>query len=236
MRPIARSLLGAAFVVLCGLPLEATAASLSVAPTRVALTPDLKSGSIILDNTGSTPTTVQVETFAWTRGNSIEELEPTRGLLAVPAVFNLPAGARQVIRVATREASQDGVEKAYRLVISEVPTATPESDAGVRFALRLSLPVFITPSGARADPSWSLNGNSGEPTLSLRNAGSAHLHVRRLTVTESATGRLLLASESPSYVLPGATQSWSLDIPAFSGTALVQAETNLGGVRVELDG
>jgi len=239
MRPLARRILFAvavAVILLAAWPSPLGAASLSVAPTRVELTPELRSGSIMLDNTGTTPTTVQVETFAWTRGNSIEELEPTRGLLAVPAVFNLPAGARQVIRVATREAGQGGIEQAYRLVISEVPVADAESAAGVRFALRLSLPVFITPAGARAAPRWSLGREAGGRSLSVRNDGDAHLHVRRLTVTEKTTGRLLLASDSPRYVLPGAAQSWAFDGPAVSGPALVEADTNLGGLTLEIDG
>lgn len=236
MHPIARRLVGAVVLLLCSWPGTALATSLSVAPTRVELTHDLRSGSILLDNTGTTPTTVQVETFAWTRGNSIEELEPTRGLLAVPAVFNLPAGARQVIRVATRETAPTDRERAYRLVISEVPLAEPESAAGVRFALRLSLPVFITPQGARAVPSWSLGRASAGSALNLRNDGNAHLHVRRLTVTDRATGRVLLTTESPTYVLPGASQSWTLAVPQFTGAALIEADTNLGGLSVELDG
>lgn len=219
-------------LVLCGWPADAGASSLSVAPTRVELTPDARSGSITLDNTGPVATTVQVETFAWTRGNSIEELEPTRGLLAVPAVFNLPAGGRQVIRVAPREPAAADRETTYRLVITEVPIATADTAMGVRFALRLSLPVFITPQGARAEPRWSLRGGR---SIEVRNDGTAHLHVRRLVIRDRATGRARAEIEQPSYVLAGAAHRWEIATPA-EGAVTVEAATNLGDLTFDLDG
>jgi fimbrial chaperone protein len=236
MRLHARTLALALAMLCCGLAGEAFATSLSVAPTRVELTPTARSGSIILENTGDQATTVQVETFAWTRGHTVEALEPTRGLLAVPAVFVLPAGERQVIRVATREAAPGDVESAYRLLITEVPTETPDTATGIRFALRLSLPVFITPPRAKAEASWSLRRGAGGRTLDVQNSGNAHLHVRSLTVKDKATGRLLAELEQPSYVLAGASHSWPDLIPATVGAVVVDAQTNLGSLTLDLEG
>ena len=186
-------------------PWPAVATSLNVAPTRIDLGPDARSGSVTLDNTGEGATTVQVETFAWRQGNSVAELEPTRGLLAVPAVFNLERGARQVIRVATRAPVSTEVETAYRLVITEVPVAGDAASAGVRFALRLSLPVFITPPGAAPAPSWQLVRGADGPALEVQNAGNAHLYVSRLSLRAAAGGEPLARIETPSYVLAGNT-------------------------------
>jgi len=225
-----------AFVLLCGgWPAAALATSLSVAPTRVELTPNARSGSVTLENTGPTATTVQVETFAWTRGNSVESLEPTRGLLAVPAVFVLPAGERQVIRVATRDAAHD-VEATYRLLITEVPTEDPDTAAGIRFALRLSLPVFITPVGAKAEPRWSWQRGAGGRSLEVENTGRAHLHVRRLAIHDKGTGRLLAEIDQPSYVLARGRHSWPDLVPAGAGPVIVEAQTNLGDLSLDLEG
>ncbi len=215
-------------------PWPAVATSLNVAPTRIDLGPDSRSGSVTLNNTGEVPTTVQVETFAWRHGNSVAELEPTRGLLAVPAVFNLERGARQVIRVATRGPASDEVETAYRLVITEVPVAGDQTAAGVRFALRLSLPVFITPPGAAPAPDWQLVQGADGPALELRNAGTAHLYVSRLSLRAGAGGEPLAQIETPSYVLAGNTQRWPL--PSLQGRRglVVEAATNLGDLVVEL--
>ena len=238
MRSFARpALLACACLVLCcSWPTAALATSLNVAPTRVELSPAARSGSIVLENTGAVATTIQVETFAWTRGNSVEALEPTRGLLAVPAVFNLPAGERQVIRVATRETATSEIETAYRLLITEVPVEAPETAAGIRFALRLSLPVFITPPRAKAEPSWSLRRGAGGRTLEVQNNGNAHLHVRRLTIHDKASGRLLAEVEQPSYILAKGDHSWPDLVPATAGPVVVDVQTNLGGLSLDLEG
>lgn len=235
MRIAARRLV-AGVLVACCFWAEAAATSLTVAPTRIGLAPEARSGSVTLDNTGAVPTTVQVETFAWTGNNATEAIEPTRGLLAVPAVFNLAPGARQVIRVASRETAAPEVEAAYRLVITEVPTAAPDTAAGIRFALRLSLPVFITPRGAAAQPDWSLRRERGGGTLDVVNRGTAHLHVRKLVVRDRASGRVLAEVDQPSYVLARKAHSWANLVPAGAGAVVVEAQTNLGGLTLDLDG
>jgi len=235
MRALVRPALLALLLLYGGWPATVLATSLSVAPTRVELTPNARSGSITLENTGGTETTVQVETFAWTHGTSVEALEPTRGLLAVPAVFVLPAGERQVIRVATREAASD-VEATYRLLITEVPTEDPNTAAGIRFALRLSLPVFITPAGAKAQPRWSWQHGADGRSLEVENTGNAHLHIRRLTIHDKSTGRLLAEIDQPSYVLAAGRHSWPDLVPAGAGPVIVEAQTNLGDLSLDLEG
>ncbi len=220
----------------CSLSATATATSLTVAPTRIDLAPEARSGSVTLANDGDTTTTVQVETFAWTGSNVIEALEPTRGLLAVPAVFDLPAGGRQVIRVASRDPAATDVETTYRLLITEVPTAAPETAAGIRFALRLSLPVFITPAGARAAPEWTLHPAADGRTLEIANRGTAHLHVRSLVVRDKVSGRPLAELDQPSYVLALGVHRWPALVPAGSGAVVVEVQTNLGSLTVEFDG
>lgn len=235
MRPFVGPALLAFLLLCCNWPGAAIATSLSVAPTRIELAPNARSGAIVLENTGSNATTVQVETFAWTGGHSVEALEPSQGLLAVPAVFNLPAGARQVIRVASRGAA-DGtsdVETAYRLLITEVPVETPDTAAGIRFALRLSLPVFITPSGAEPEPRWTWRRDAGGRTLDVVNAGNAHLHVRRLLIHDKASGRLLLEIDQPSYVLAQGRHSWPDLLPADAAPVIVEAQTNLGDLTLD---
>lgn len=233
MRSLALCWLLVFIALLCGAPATGLATSLSVAPTRVDLTADARSGSVSLDNTGDLATTVQVQTFAWRGGNSIEELEPTRGLLAVPAVFNLPAGGRQVIRVASREDVPGNVETAYRIVITEVPSTGPDSAAGIRFALRLSLPVFITPRDAVAVPTWTASADGR--SLDVRNEGTAHLHVRRLVIRDQASGSVLTSIDSPSYVLAQTAHSWPDVLPAGGRAVLVEAQTNLGALSVVLE-
>ena len=234
MRRAHRRAVLALVLLMVMVPWPAHATSLNVAPTRIELGPDSRTGSVTLSNTGEVATTVQVETFAWRQGNSVAELEPTRGLLAVPAVFNLDRGDRQVIRVASREPAPAAIETAYRLIISEVPVAGDSGGAGVRFALRLSLPVFITPEGAAPVPDWRLVRDSAGPALELRNAGTAHLHVSRLDLSAVADGRRLALIEAPSYVLAGNAQRWPLPELRRGESVRLEATTSQGEIVVEL--
>ena len=199
------------------------AGNLTVAPTRIDLRPEQAGGSVTLENNDSAPALVQVETFAWKRSPLTSDLEPTRELVAVPPVFELAPGARQIIRVALRQPHTAPTEAAYRLVISEVP---PPGGGGVRFALRLSLPVFATPAGAVAQPRWRLLRDGTALSLELANLGSAHLLVQRLRLRAGGRSEEF---DRPTYVLAGQRHVWELSLPAAqSGPVELAAETSLG--------
>ncbi len=83
-------------------PGGAEAGSLGVSPTRLDLAPDQRAGVVTLQNNGAEPVLVQVQTFAWPDRPDSAELEPTRELVAVPAVAELAPGRKQLIRVAAR--------------------------------------------------------------------------------------------------------------------------------------
>jgi len=215
---------------------EVDAAALSVSPTRVTFAAGTTSGALTLANTGDSDTVVQVETFAWEDVTAVDQLQPTRDILAVPAVFELPAGGRQIIRVALRAERDPEREQAYRLLITEVPTEDADSGAGVRFALRMSLPVFVTPQGAAPDPQWRLEGDGNGARLRLANAGNAHIHVRSLEIVAGGGDRLLASFTRPVYVLAGQSHVWALDsdLPDGAARVTVKAVTNIGELSFDL--
>ncbi len=151
--------------LLLAAPPGAMAAALSVAPTRIDLAPDQRAAAVTLQNDGDEPVMVQVQTFAWTGSPATSDLTPTRDLVAMPPVATVAAGDKQLIRVAARGGDKPAAEQSYRLIITEVPPETKGPQAGVRFALRLSLPVFVTPAGAAPDPVWSVERGGAGPRL-----------------------------------------------------------------------
>lgn len=221
--------------LLVTLSVSAGAASLSVSPTRVELGPDTRSGALTLQNDADAPVTVQVQTFAWPRSAATDDLEPTRELLAVPPVFSLAPKAKQIIRVALRKPPAGQREQAYRLLITEVPEPPGGGGAAVRFALRLSLPVFATPPGARPLAAWSLGGSLDAPTLTLANAGTAHIQVRRIELRRPAREEVLQVIDAPAYVLPGGSRAWPLAAAARGISPLrLVADTDLGPLEADL--
>jgi fimbrial chaperone protein len=226
-------LAGLATAALLLVAAPAAAGNLTVAPTRIDLAGSRTSGSVTLQNNAKEPVLVQVETFAWEWGLATADLAPTRELVAVPPVFSLEPGAKQIIRVALREPGPRPAEQAYRLLITEVPGETGLRGGGVQFALRLSLPVFATPAGAAPSPHWLLRRDGKGGSLELVNAGTAHLQLRRLRL-RGADGKEQTI-DRPGYVLAGQRQVWNVKLPVKAGaTFTLEADTNLGELEVPL--
>ncbi len=213
-------------------PQEGRSGAFSVTPTRIDLAPSRRTGVVTLRNDAADPVLVQVRAYAWTGPPIADGMAPTRDLLAVPPMFELAPQGEQVIRVARRSPETGPSEEAYRLLISEVPPAT--SSSGVRFALRLSLPVFVTPPGARPAPVWSLVRADGGCVLRLANRGTAHLLIRQLALHE-ASGSMRQRFGKSVYVLAGEATDWRLDrMPGPRERLTVEAETSSGKLNVDL--
>jgi fimbrial chaperone protein len=168
-----------------------------------------------------------VQTFAWNDSPATADLVPTREIVAVPPVATIEAGLKQLIRVAVRGEARTDIEAAYRLVITEVPPATGGPQAGVRFALRLSLPVFVAPPGVAARPVWSVEPGGEGNHLVLANEGTAHLQVRHIEVLEPGAAQVLHRLEDPAYVLPGHRHAWFLP-SGLPSTLTLKVETDFG--------
>ena len=230
-RTASRLLIAAGFVTSLLLPAAVTrAAQLGVAPLRLDLGPDLIVGTLTVRNDGAEPALVQVQTFAWTRTVATADLDPTRDILAVPALATIAPGHQQVVRVALRRRPDPSREMAYRLLVAEVPRQGQDGAPGVSIALAFSLPVFVTPPGASPKPQWSIVEGPHGAALRVVNAGEAHLQIKdvRLGGGGSAT-RLTDAA----YVLPGQQHLWPLD-PHWRprGDAVpLAADTDLGAIE-----
>lgn len=221
-------LAGAAGLVL--LPRTARAGSLSVAPTRLQLDPGAPSGVLRLRNAGTGPALLQVDTYEWLDSTAIEAMRPTRELVALPAVVEVPPGEERLIRVALRAPATLTQERCFRVVVAEVPP-TRDVPGGVRFALGFSVPVFLTPPGAAPQPRWRLEGDQ----LVLTNTGTAHVQVRKLELSDAA-GRTVVMLEEPAYVLAGKRHAWSLPPGRAAAAVAVLAESPTGPLRAPLAG
>jgi fimbrial chaperone protein len=211
----------------------ASAGNLTVAPTRIDLAGGRSAGVLTLMNNASTPVTVQVQTFAWNSSTDLADLQPTRELLAVPPVLQIPPGEKRPIRVALRAAPPGDREESYRLIVTEVPQRV--RGGGVQFALRLSLPVFATPKGAGPEAFWMLRRAGKAQVLQVQNAGNAHLQVTRIRLL-GADGKELQTIDKSAYVLAGQHQAWPVALPAKAlGAGLsVAAETSAGELLAPL--
>jgi len=146
----------------------AEAGTLKVSPIKVFLPADGKSEVIHIKNPDPTPALVQVQAVEWVKAEDLDQAERAEEILAVPPIFEMAPNSEQVIRLAHRDSGGAAVEKAYRLLITEVPEEV--DPGGVAFAVRLNMPLFVTPKGAEPDPEW--NGVSNTRQAARRNWSS----------------------------------------------------------------
>jgi fimbrial chaperone protein len=226
----------------CLVSLSAIAGTLQVSPVRISIDADGKAGVVRLQNQSAAPTLVQVEALTWNDTDNLAEVPRTNEILAVPPVFEIGSGAEQVIRLALRRPLTTGTEQAYRLLITEVPRAVGDGAQGVSFALRLNLPIFVTPKGALPQPSWSLDRDAGGAKLTLGNQGNAHVRVQSIALFADGAAEPVFVSDQGGYVLAGRERSWRLDLAHLKAGALkagaslkVKAETNLGELESPVD-
>lgn len=206
-----RTLRGAALAVaMLFATLPAEAASLQVAPTGLTLPPTQQSEALTLSNSGSEPLRAQVRVFQWTQQDGKDVLQPTRDIVATPAMLSIAPGASQLVRV-VRLTPPPAEEGAYRVVVSELPVPRKtDGKAGLSFALQYSLPVFLTAGDAPEQGGPVLRARRVADALELSNSGPVHARVSALEHVDTQGQRTMLVPGLLGYVLPGRTMRWTL--------------------------
>jgi fimbrial chaperone protein len=202
-------------------PLEATAGSFSISPLRLELSQASPKGALTVRNGGADAVVVQAEPMAWEQADGADVLEPTREVLATPAVFTLHPGDSQLLRVALLRDVDPGRELSYRIILQEVPPSQESGKSSARIALRMSLPVFVAPvAPAEPDLSWSaVLSADNDARLVARNRGNAHVQIGQISLDETA-GEVVIVNPAMSYLLPGQSRSWSLRGQVNAGSQL----------------
>lgn len=204
------------------------------------LTPSEPVQTITVENDSAELSRVQLRVFAWRQVNGEDVLSETRDILANPALFQLDPGGRQIARFGLR-ATAGATEKAYRVVLEEVPTDRPSRPGEIRTLLRISIPIFVPATQpAPMQLAWrAIVTGPRQVTLRVRNDGNGHVQLNRLKLTRSAPGggEAMPARDVSVYVLPGATRSVPLDLagPIAAGQSLkLDAVTDQQNLSVAL--
>jgi fimbrial chaperone protein len=208
-----------------------SAASFSVSPLRLELSAATPVAVVEVGNASAEPVTVQAQSRTWSQRDGADEYGEGRPFIVSPTIFTIPAGGKQVVRVALRGAPPRDVEAAYRLVMTEIPPAQPDRSPGLRVALRMDMAVYVSPQqpGAQPDASFALDLSTGTPRIAVKNSGKAHFRMVDVAVSSGAS----LHAELPVLVvLPGATRY--IDLPKAKADGQrefgVKADSNAGPI------
>ncbi len=197
----AASALGLLLVLACGQ--LAGAAGITVAPIRVDLSATHPSSFIQLGNGDLQAKLIHARIFQWDQANGKDRLTPAPDVVISPPIFSLEPGSTQIVRVGLVENLPGSIERSYRILITEVPSTTAPDR--VMVTLQLSIPVFVTPSGATQAQvqirARKLAHHKVE--LVLSNTGGSHIRLTRLVLRDAASSRVIAEDTAPLYVLAG---------------------------------
>jgi len=186
------------------------AASLEVAPTTLRI--DASTGVTVLQlaNRGSDPIIVQIEGLGWQQSGASEELKPSEFVIVSPPMARIKPGEKQTVRILVRPGGAPGMERAFRILASELPDPASTSPQAVRVLLQFSIPLFAgAPAAAPPQLSWDASVRGNELLLSGHNLGLTHIKLAKLELS-TESGQRVGAAQGLSYVLAGATHEWKV--------------------------
>lgn len=193
-----------------------SAASLQVSPISLKFELLENAKEIWLTNTSDQPIRAQTRVLEWTQNNNQDTLNPTRQIVASPAVTEIPAGGRQLIRVIKTVELDTRQEQSYRLIIDELPSAKKTEDqAGLQLLLQYSVPVFfqskqdIQPKNNITPLSliqFSYNNN----ILTATNNANSHIRLSQLNYINPNGDKIPLVNGLLGYALAHQTMSWNI--------------------------
>lgn len=213
---------------------SASAASLSISPTSVALSAKKHSAALSLKNDGDQTKIIQTELLSWTQQDGENFYTPNRDVLVNPPIATLQAGQTQIIRIGLNANVDKTQELAYRLYITELAPPPSDDEQGLQLTLRLGLAVFVAPLGkVIGKQAWKATRNAeGNLILSMSNIGNRHTLLTSLKVLDARSGEKLTEWQpKPATLLAGQSRQITLFMaPTWHGKTIRVVAGNDEGV------
>ncbi|AMK26300.1 MULTISPECIES: fimbrial biogenesis chaperone [Sphingobium] len=216
--------------------MPARAQELGISPVRVEMMGDARAATLTVRNTSDAPVNLQVRAMDWQQVEGAERFKPTEMLMASPPITSLGPGETQVVRLVADGLPPTAVEKAFRLVLDQIPSVAPLEGAGMRIQLRVLVPVFVLPKGnLRPMLHWSARREGESLILTVVNDGARHDRLLNLKVTTGAGVPIAIPSTNTGYVLSGGSQSWTVRTALAGIRSLrISGDGEFGGISADV--
>lgn len=203
----------------------AAADNIDITPTTVTLGAGRISAAIEVANRNPKAVLFQTQALAWRQTGGANAFDATTDVRISPPIFTAAPGTTQIVRIGLRDAAVSVSERAYRLLIKEVPTAVA---SGVAMPLQFNLPVFFVPASGAATLAWSIRALDGRRAeLTIVNSGTMHEHFTALRLDDGAA-RPLAEQDVNLYVLAGAQVALTLPLAHALGDGPIHVEAKRG--------
>ncbi|MET3441075.1 fimbrial chaperone protein [Variovorax paradoxus] len=207
-------------------------------PVRLSLTASAPIVALVIRNSSDEPAVIQLEPTNWAQQDGVDHYVPTRDLIATPPIFTLPPHGTQIVRLGLRRAPDPRTELTYRLYLVEVPPPVKPDFAGTRVALRLGIPVFVTPTTHSAQAlQWQLVKRADNKLgIAARNYGELHARITSISLSKK-DGTAVSAQTIADDVHAGQERQWPVQGNAMlapGSTLRLSASTERGEVSADV--
>lgn len=177
----------------------AFAANVSVMPTSLEADVTATTQAITLQNRGDTALRYHVRAYHWSQPDGDDVLTETDDVLATPAIVEVPAKGRRVVRLMRLQGV--GTPGYYRVLVHQLPSAPDAANEGSSVSLLVhhSLPMSFEPK----QPNVSLTVGPVADGYRFHNAGTTAARVTQLGPANGAPWR----EGALGWVLPGMTKA-----------------------------
>lgn len=206
-------LVGSVFGLLAAsLTTPVQAGQFSVTPVRIYVAPKDRAAAVTITNESDDELVMQADVFVWKQTpEGKDDLTLSEDLFLSPPIIKLAPRSRQVVRLAMLRPPKTDRQLTYRVIVREIPEAKPaKKTVELQIALAFSLPVFITPSGAKHKLGCAIE-RAGENTVKAvcENTGTAYAQPREFVLT-SSKGEKLASRDTGGYILPDIKRSFEI--------------------------
>lgn len=202
--------------------------------TGVDMPAGVRAGRLVLANSGDAPVAAQIRVYAWTQENGEDRLEPADDLVVSPAIVEIPAAGEQLIRLVRPHATAPDRERAYRVVVDELPGDADTAENAVAVRMRFLIPAFIRAT----DPApTDLHCRLAINTLVCQNRGGRAAQLGATDLLDAAGKAFRVTPGLLGYVLAGSSREWPLSaagLASLGSPSSLEVLLNGQSVRIPL--
>lgn len=239
LRPVLLSLAMLSGVTAPGIAAAQSLNSVVIWPVDPAMESKERAAALWLENPARQPLLMQVRIFGWTQEDGKDLYTDQKEVTATPPVIRIEPAQRQLVRLTRLTPTEPGKEKAYRVIIDEIPQTSPhasgdvqqgQAGAAIQFRMRYSVPLYVYGEGLGRKPDktrpvalprleWRTIHSGGATMVEIRNLGAVHGKLANATA-KRPDGTTLKLDMITGHVLPGATMRWTIDAPLPDSSAI----------------
>lgn len=206
------------------------AGSIRISPVQINLI-NQNNASLSLINESATLSNLQIRVFKWEQNDIGQDILTATDEIAVsPPALKMQSNSAYNIRIIKTQALPLDVERAYRIIIDELPSPydSRKVENGLQVLVRTSLPLFVVKKEAFSDLSAQFVMQNNQPMIAVKNQGSRHELIQSLILDNTTTKKSIEIPVNTinGYVLSGKIKYFPINAEIDQSTSKIVLKSN----------